>query len=235
MEASTSTVRFLGSDRLCSGTAAFSFTRPEGSTFVAGQTMAITLDTAAGRQVHTFSHCDAPADAESMLLTRLTGSPYKNALLALKPGDEVGMLGPMGRLTIGPEVRKAAFLVGGVGVSPARSILRDSVARDTGVEFIVFDGNLDETCVPFQDEFAGYERTHQRIRFVQVLEKPGADWTGERGFIDAGVVNRHCDPLDDWHWYVVGPPAMVTVMEALLRELNVPAALATSENFAGYR
>jgi ferredoxin-NADP reductase len=235
MEASTSKVRFVGADMLCSTTATFSFTRPEGSAFVAGQTMAIMLQTSAGRQSHTFSHCDAPGDEEAMLLTRLTGSAYKNALLALRPGDEVEMLGPMGRLTIGPEVKKAAFLVGGVGVSPARSILRDAVARRTGVEFLVFDGNLDETCIPFREEFDRYERARAGIRFVHVLEKPGAEWTGERGFIDAAVVNRHCDPLDGWHWYVVGPPAMVTVMEALLRELKVPDAVATSENFAGYR
>ena len=74
---------------------------------------------------------------------------------------------------------------------------------------LVFDGNLDETCIPMRDEFDAWEAENPRIRFVHVLERPSAEWAGERGFITAETVLRHCDPLDGWHWFVSGPPAMV--------------------------
>jgi ferredoxin-NADP reductase len=235
MSTSPSVVRFVGADRLCTGTATFAFTRPEGYRFAAGQYLSLTIDTDQGAQTHSFSHCDAPGDDSTMILTRLTGSAFKDALLAMRPGDEATMRGPSGLLTVRPDARRIAFLVGGVGVSPARSIVREAARRDAEVETLVFDGNLDEGCVPFKEEFDTYEREHPSIRFVHVLEKPSAEWTAARGFITADIVRLHCDPLDGWHWYVAGPPAMVAAMRAVLDVLRVPASSATFELFAGYR
>jgi glycine betaine catabolism B len=235
MAESADTVRFVGSDRTCSTTAAFCFTRPEGYRFVAGQFMSLSIETREGPQTHLFSHCDAPDDDVAMILTRLTGSAFKDALLAMRPGDTATLRGPQGLLTVPPALPRAAFLVGGVGVSPARSIVRDAALRDSGVEALVFDGNLDETCVPFKNEFDRYEHEHPNIRFVHVLEKPSGSWRGERGFITTEVVRSHCDPLDGRHWFVAGPPAMVTAMRKVLDDLKVPASSATFELFAGYR
>jgi len=228
-------VTFVGSERTCSSTASFLFTRPEGYTFQPGQYMSLTLQTREGEQTKQFSHCDSPADDEARILTRLTGSAFKEALLALRPTDEVEVSGPFGRLLLPPGVTKAAFLVGGVGVGPARCMVRDAAQRGTGLTALVFDGNLDETCVPFKDEFDGYERDDPRVRFVHVLEKPSEAWTGERGYITADLVRRHCDPADGWHWFVTGPPAMVTAMRQVLKDLAVPAARSSFELFAGYR
>jgi ferredoxin-NADP reductase len=235
MEPSDKAVRFVGADLMCAATATFSFTRPAIPSFTPGQYLSLTIDTREGPLTHLFSHADAPGDDEAMILTRLTGSAFKDALLAMKPGAEASMRGPEGRLTVGPEMARAAFLVGGVGVSPARSILRDAALRGTGPEYLVFDGNKDETCVPFKDEFDAYELQRPTMRFVHVLEQPSEAWRGERGFVTADIVRHHCDPLDGWHWFVAGPPAMVTAMQAVLDELKVPAASATFELFTGYR
>jgi ferredoxin-NADP reductase len=235
MEAPATLVRFVGVDRLCPTTATFSFARPDGYRFEAGQYFALTILTEDGPQSHYFTHCDAPGDDETMVLTRLSGSAYKDALLALRPGDEVSVRGPMGRLTVPPDRRRVAFLVGGVGVTPARSIVRDAAMRATGLEALVFYGNTDESCIPFRDEFDGYGREHAAMRFVHVLGNPSKDWEGERGYITAELVRSHCDPLDGWHWYVAGPPAMVTAMRTVLDALGVPAGSVAYELFAGYR
>jgi len=68
-----------------------------------------------------------------------------------------------------------------------------------------------------------------------VLLEAGADWTGERGFITADLVRRHCDPLDGWLWMVSGPPAMVDAMRPVLEGLGVPAGSAMFELFTGYK
>jgi ferredoxin-NADP reductase len=228
-------VTFVAAERTCSSTASFLFTRPEGYRFDPGQYMSLTLKTREGEQTKQFSHGDAPGDAETRILTRLTGSAFKEALLALRPGDEVDVRGPFGRLTVPPGVTRAAFLVGGVGIGPARCIVRDAAQRGTGLTALVFDGNMDETCVPFREEFDAYERDDARVRFVHVLEKPSESWTGERGLITAELVRRYCDPAEGWHWFVTGPPAMVTAMRAVLKDLGVPAARSSFELFAGYR
>ena len=138
-------VTFTGSESPCASTGVFRFSRPPGYSYVAGQYVSLTLETREGRQTKSFSHCDAPGDAETEVLTRLTGSAFKDALAALHPGDLVTMSGPFGRLVLPEGVDRAAFLVGGVGITPMRSIVRDSVQRGTGLTALVFDGNLDET------------------------------------------------------------------------------------------
>lgn len=228
-------VRFVGSELLCGGgTGTFSFERPHGYSFRAGEFFALTLDTPEGPISHYFSHADAPGDPRALILTRLTGSPFKEALLGLAAGDEVGFAGPMGRLMLPEGATRAAFLVGGVGVTPAHSILRDVVQRRTGTEVLVFDGNSDEGCIPFGEEFAVYEREVPGVRVVPVLSSPTAAWRGERGHIDVDLVRRHCDPLDGWEWFVCGPPMMVEAMRAVVGELGIPAERAHFELFTGY-
>lgn len=227
------TVRYAGFETPCPTTARFFFERPEGYSHVPGQYLMLELSTREGVVRKPFSHCDAPGDPRVEILTRLTGSAFKDALLELSEGDEVGMSGPWGNLTLGPRTRRAAFLVGGVGVSPMRSIVRDAVQRRTGLTALVFDGNLDESCIPFKDEYDIMEED-PRIRFVHVLERPSAHWAGESGYITADVVRRHCDPLEGWDWLVAGPPAMVDAMKRVLDRLQVPAERASFELFVGY-
>lgn len=234
MVTSGSNVTLVASHVECDGIATFSFTRPPAYHFVAGQYQTVTLETREGVQTKSFSHCDAPEDEHSVVLTRLTGSAFKDALLALRPGDAVATHGPFGRLTVGGTTRKAAFLVGGVGLAPAASIVRDASLRHTGLECLVFDGNNDMTCMPLHAHLESYA-SDPRIRVVEVLWKPDYSWTGERGLITPEVVRRHCDPLDGWHWFVSGPPAMVAAMRAVLDALAVPAESASFEEFDGYR
>jgi ferredoxin-NADP reductase len=227
------TVKLIASHVECDGISTFAFSRPAGYTFTAGQYQTLTLETREGVQTKSFSHCDAPGDDHSLVLTRLTGSAFKDALRALRPGDAVTTHGPFGHLTVG-DAHKAAFLVGGVGLSPAASIVRDAALRHTGLECLVFNGNNDETCMPLRTDLASYAE-QPNIRVVEVLWKPGDTWKGERGLITADLVRRHCDPADGWHWFVSGPPGMVAAMRAVLEELAVPASAASFEEFAGYR
>jgi ferredoxin-NADP reductase len=227
-------VEFVGSRVECGDVWSLSFTRPEGYSFVPGQAMSFTLETREGPQTKFFSHCDAPGDETSRLVTRATGSAFKDALLALQPGDTVPVLGPYGRLTVPGAVKRAAFLVGGVGITPAASIIRDAVQRRTGLECLLLYGNTSTSCIPLRHELAEYMAADPRVHCVHVLSAADASWDGERGMIDAPLVRRHCDPLDGWHWFISGTPGMVTAMRAVLAELAVPSSSLSYEEFAGY-
>jgi ferredoxin-NADP reductase len=228
-------VTLAGSREECDGVATFSFTRPPGYRFEPGQYLQLTLETREGAQTKPFTDCSAPGDEHSAVLTRLTGSAFKDALRALRPGEAVSMAGPFGVLTVPEGARKAAFLVGGVGVTPAASIVRDSVLRRSGLECLILYGNGDVSCIPLHDDFVSYAASDPLVRCVDVLSKPGEGWKGERGYITADVVRRHCDPLDGWHWFVSGPPSMVAAMRGVLEALAVPATAASFEDFTGYR
>jgi ferredoxin-NADP reductase len=225
---------FLVSETLAPATASFRFERPSGFDYRAGQFSLVSIVTRDGEQTKAFTLSSAPGDPYLEITTRLTGSAFKDALLALRPGDAAWLSGPRGNMTAPQGAGRIAFLAGGVGVTPARSIVRDSVQRATGSELVLFYGNRDEGSVPFGSEFDGYAASDPRIRIVHVLERPGPSWRGETGFIDAAIVRRHVDPLEGWTFFVSGPPAMLEPMRVVIADLGLPEDRVRFESFAGY-
>ncbi len=214
-------VDYLGQDACGADVVSARFSRPPGFVFVAGQWIVLTLSVGESRLAETFTICSAPSDDYLEITTRLSGSAFKNALKDLAPGDHASVTGPGGRLRLPPDSGRVAFLVGGVGITPARSMLRDACA--TGRVFddaLLFYGNRDASCVPFEAEFAAM--ASNGVRTVLCFEQPPAGWSGERGFITAETVRRHLGPPeDDRPFIVAGPPPMVESMELVLDELEV--------------
>lgn len=224
-------VRFLDSTYCGTQIASFRFSKPEGYSFEAGQHGVFTLDTAEGRQGKPFTHAQAPDDPYLEITTRLSGSAFKNALLALKAGDAVPLTGPRGRLVAPPDLERVAFLVGGVGITPARSILRDALHRSRSwVDAVLFFGNRDESCIPYREEFEAMRASG--VCVVHVLEQAGPDWQGETGFVSAEIVARHADIADGRLVFVSGPPVMVDAMERVLDQLGVEPSVRMIERFA---
>ncbi len=212
--------RVIGLAPCGAGALSVAFDRPPGYDFKAGQWFRLTLPTREGEQTKTFSHATAPHDARIELATRLSGSAFKDALAELAPGDTVRISAAGGRLGLSADVSRVTFLVGGTGITPVRSILRE--ARAVGRHFddaLLVYGNRDDSCVPFLDELLALSDIG--VRVVQVLEHPPANWDGERGFVTAEMVRRHQGALADRPFVVAGPPVMVEAMERVLDELGV--------------
>jgi len=208
----------------------FRFARPKELSFCAGQWISLELIVDGRPNAETFTICSAPVDDFLEVTTRLSGSAYKNALNRLNAGDSAFVIGPGGRLALPTGASRLAFLVGGVGITPVRSMLRQACAE--GVRFddaVVFFANRDVSCVPFQRELEAMGA--HGVRTVLCLEHPPTDWEGESGFITAQTVRRHL-PVDDARPYIVtGPPPMVAAMEGVLDDLAVPESLRIIERF----
>lgn len=204
--------------------------KPAGYTFTAGQWFRVTVDTAQGPDTRTFSHAAAPADATIDVATRLSSTAFKQALSALGPGDTVEVSAPGGRPSLPTDVRKVGFLVGGVGITPVRSVLRDRVSA--GARFddaVLLYANRDDSCEPFLGELL--EMAPHGVCVERVLERPPAGWAGASGFITPELVGSAVDEAASRHWMVAGPPAMVDAMDRVLDAVGVPDALRHVERF----
>ncbi|MGB4592607.1 MAG: FAD-dependent oxidoreductase [Coriobacteriia bacterium] len=227
-------VRYLGQVPCAEGIATFRFAKPEGYMFTAGQFFTLSLNTRDGEQSKHFSHASAPEDADIELTTRLTGSAFKDALLALAPGTEVTLTGPRGRLVLPASARNVGFLTGGVGITPARSIIRHLVMSGAATGIALFNGNRSDDCVPYGGEFRALRDMRERFTLVEVIEQPTLAWESEVGRIDAGLVRRYLSDPEDYYWIVSGPPPMVGAMRVVVDELGLPGEAVAFESFAGY-
>jgi len=223
-------VAFLGLMRCGADIVTARFERPEGYSFSPGQWLTLRLDTSDGPHTETFSHCSAPGDPYLEIATRIGGSPFKAALSELAEGTVVHISGPGGHLSVSDAVSRVVFLVGGVGITPVRSILRDAAQRGRVFDdALLLYGNRDESCVPFHAEFEEMGRIG--LRLVICYERPPADWEGESGFITADTVRRHLPAEDGRPYVVTGPPVMVSAMEKVLDDLRISAAQRVIERF----
>lgn len=239
MAAMTFTSNLLEKLPRSSDTTSYRFSRPPDYTFKAGQWYTITVPSPDGPLGHHFSHADSPTESQIELTTRLTGSPFKKTLDALPVGAEVQIQGPYGAFLFGYDKPKIAFLTGGIGVTPVRSMLRyladtKGAGRVAGQELTVFYGSMTEDGIVYKDEFDEFERVIAGLRVIHVITNPTGDWKGYGGFITAGIVRAELSDPRDWTYYVVGPPPMIAAMDKVLEQLEIPQGQIVVESFAGY-
>ena len=222
-----------------SDTTSYRFSRPPAYTFKAGQWYTITVPSPEGPLDHHFSHADSPTESQIELTTRLTGSTFKNSLDSLPVGAVVQIQGPYGLFLFGYDKPRIAFLTGGIGVTPVRSMLRyladtKGAGRQPGQELVVFYGSMTEDGIVYKDEFDEFERVIPGLRVVHVITNPTENWKGYGGFITAGIVRAELADPTTWTYYIVGPPPMITAMDKVMQQLEIPQDHTVVESFAGY-
>lgn len=126
-------------EEICAGTLALQLTKPATFHFRAGQYVEITVIKPRKRDIggnsRTFSIASAPFEDKLTFVMRLSNSAFKEELRSLPLGSPIQISGAAGSFVLNEDpTRAAVFLVGGVGLAPCRSILRqvsyDGVKRD---------------------------------------------------------------------------------------------------------
>jgi len=158
------------------GVKTFRFERIKQYVFTAGQWFVLTIPEGDGYLTKHFTHSSSPTEGYLDFTTRLTGSQYKNALDALPVGTEVEIEGPFGEFTLRGEAKRVAFITGGIGVTPIRSILR--LMADTGDhrEVALLYGNKDYDSIAFRLELESFSAQLPNLKVAHVLSDPQPDW-----------------------------------------------------------
>lgn len=148
-------------------------------------------------------------------------------------GETAWVDAPYGTFSIDdyPEAAGYAFVVGGIGIAPAMSMLRTLADRGDRRPLVLFYGNRVWERIAFREELDELA-TRLQLRVVHVLLEPPPDWAGERGFVTEEVLMRHLPPdRHRFHCFLCGPTPMTTSVERSLAEIGVPAAHVHSEVF----
>jgi ferredoxin-NADP reductase len=184
----------------------------------------------------TFSFANAPGHDRIMIATRMRGSAFKRSLAALPTGARVRLMGPMGGFTLHKDpARPAVFLTGGIGITPVRSIVEQATREQMPHRMFVFYSNRTRSRMAFLEDFLRWSRENKSLGFIPTLtEEAPRDWGFELGRIDRRMLSGHIADMRVPVYYVVGPPALVAAMRALLEEIGVDEMQIRSEEFAGY-
>ena len=136
---------------------AFRFAKPADWDYRAGQFIDITLldppETDAEGNTRGFSISSAPHEDVIMITTRLRDTAFKRVLRTMPIGTPVKIEGPFGDLRLHHAARPAVVLTGGIGITPFRSILLETI-RNGGLPYpvVVFYANRRPQDAAFLDE-----------------------------------------------------------------------------------
>lgn len=180
---------------------------------------------------HPFSFASSSAHPERVEFTIKELGDFTSRIGNVPVGARAYVDGPYGNFTLMPGDTGAVFIVGGVGVTPALSILRSMRdAGDTRPAWLLFAVRSPQTAIRGAElEELAAER---RVELHYVFEEAPPGHEGEAGLLRADVLERtlpaHAPGL---RYFVCGPAPMMDTVERLLQERGIPDSAVRTERF----
>lgn len=233
------TIKLLDRKTVANNTIAFTFEKPAGFTFTAGQYGGFTLinptETDDKGNTRRFSYFSAPDDSQITIVTRIQTSAYKRNLQTMPLEQPIKMAGPTGNFILHDDRNiPAVMIAGGIGVAPFYSIIKDCLKHRPEQQITLFYGNQSVADSAYLNELMMLQQENPQFQLVAALANPHPEWAGEKGFITDEILVKNIPNLDLPTFYVCGSQGMVTAMQQVLRELDIPDERVKTEDFPGY-
>jgi ferredoxin-NADP reductase len=221
---------------------AFHFEKPDGFEYKARQFADYTLrnpaETDEEGNIRGFTLSSAPFEDYLGATTRLRDTAFKRVLKNSPIGTEVELDAPYGSFTLHNNVaRPAVFLTGGIGITPARSIVLQADHEKTAHKIVVFFANKRPEDAAYLDELTKLAESNENFTFVPTMDHMDMSqqsWSGETGHIDKAMLSKYVDDLTAPIYYLCGPAGMVTAMRGVLNDAGVDDDDIRTEEFTGY-
>lgn len=216
----------------------FRFKTEKEADFKAGQYFFVTIKVGEDERTKHFSFSNSPTEKDYIEFTkRITDSPYSKALDKMEVGDWARLRLPYGSFTFEGGYEKLAFLSGGIGITPLRSICKHVADKKLPADIILLYGNSTEEDIIFRRDFDQMQSLNNNIKAVYTLTSPeiDKDWRGKTGYIDSKMIAEEIPDFAKRVFYICGPPLMVKkLVDILKNDLVIAEDRIRLENFAGY-
>jgi len=203
--------------------------------FQAGQFLQVALKTEPELQRY-LSISSAPSENGYIEFTKkLTESNFSKILNNLEVGEYVKIKYPFGNFTLDEGTEKIAFISGGIGITPIRSICKFVVDKNIGTDMVLIYANRTINDIAFREDFDQMQKQYPKVKVVHVLSEPSGELISRAGRVNSQVIKEDIPDYLERRFYLCGPPSMVEAMKKILElELVLPKENIITENFIGY-
>ncbi len=183
---------------------------------------------------HWFTLSSSPDDDLISVTTKYSGdkaSTFKKTMFALKPGDEVKIVEPMGDFVLPRDASiPLVFIAGGIGLTPFHSIIEHLKATHEDRQIQIILAFSQEKDIIFEDLFKSYAKELKII-----LANPNPGWQGPTGQLSAEKILELSGGYDKAKkYYISGPEPMVEELEKDMHEHNVDKTQLVLDFFPNY-
>ena len=216
---------------------------PPALQFVGGQYIAIEITEMKNGHPHLnnrpYSIASPPSDSEVIRLCvdRVGEGPGSTYLHALKPGDRLEFLSPLGYYTVDDQKTTALlFVATGTGIAPIKSMIGNLLQTGSLRPILLYWGLRMEEDLYYQEELAAWARQHPHFQYVTTLSQPTSTWQGVRGRVTDHIPSviagsEHRLSVDDVDAYLCGNFEMIKEVRAILLAHGVPKKAIHFEKF----
>jgi ferredoxin-NADP reductase len=206
--------------------------------FQAGQYLEWTLrvdhpDNRGNRRYFTIA--SAPTEESVRLGVKFypASSAFKRALSAMAPGDTIVASQLAGEFILpsNPD-SKIAFLAGGIGITPFRSMLQYLLDRNEARPIVVLYGTETVQDIAYRDVLDAAE--HELGIWTVYAVARGAERGQYPGHIDARLVREAIPDYRERIFYISGPQAMVKALRRVLQTMGIRRSRIKVDLFIGF-
>lgn len=197
--------------------------KPEGHhkmNFEPGQFAWITLGpTPFSLQQHPFTFASSPND-DTITFTAKESGDFTSTWKDIEPGTKAWLEGPSGSFMPYGEMN-LFFIMGGIGITPAMSMLR--TMRDNGdpKKAILIYANTEWDDVTFRKELEKLSN-EINLKVIHVLEETPEDWEGEEGLVDEELLKKYLpDEPHEFIYFLCGPEPLMDTASIALHDLGI--------------
>jgi ferredoxin-NADP reductase len=192
-----------------------------GFCFDPGQWVSLILPVDGERLIRAYSIASSPRadDTFDLAVTHVIDGPASDYLYSLNPGERLQLTGPFGTFLIRYPIDRPIYLIAtGTGVAPFRAMLHDLLERqEVTVPVTLVFGVRTAGDILYREEFEDLARRFPNFHFLPTLSRPGADWSGATGYVQAAAA-RLLLPRHEADIYVCGVRKMVNETRLKLKE-----------------
>jgi CDP-4-dehydro-6-deoxyglucose reductase, E3 len=202
--------------------AKYQLAEPQILSFHAGQTIMLNISEGINRAMSI-----ASPPQENNIITSIQdtspGGPGSKWMEALKVGDSVNFVAPLGRFILNHEsARKKVMIATGTGIAPFRSMLLDQTnVRIQNEKISLYWGLRFKEDIYLKDELTLIDHNREELEIFFTLSKPSEDWTGYKGHVTDLIFSIEKDFLN-CDYYLCGNKNMITEMTEKLIAKGVP-------------
>lgn len=207
--------------------------------FLPGQYMEWTIanvpyDSRGNRRTFTIASSPTEPTVHLGLKFYEPASTYKAALYEMKPGDHVYASQLAGDFTIhGKEKKKLAFIAGGIGITPFRSMIKYVTDTNVNCDIVLL------YVVSNPEEFA-YVKELREAASMGVKTIPIVTNTSYRApgvvseKVSVDLLSRLVPDYIERAFYISGPDSMVDTTKDYLRSMGIKKRQIKTDHFSGY-
>lgn len=197
--------------------------KPEGRhrmNFMPGQFAWLTLGPSPfSLQQHPFTIASSARD-ETITFTAKEEGDFTSKWEDIIPETRAWLEGPFGSFY--PYKEMNLFLImGGIGITPAMSMLRTMRDDNDPRKAILIYANTDWNEVTFREELRALTR-QINLKVIHVLEEPPEYWQEEEGLVSKALIEKYLpEAPHEYMYFLCGPEPMMDIAGIALYDLRI--------------